>query len=480
MSVIEKQVIYKALKEPSFGRDVFSKLPNAAFTENNDYRELYLIIKRYYMSNNVMLDENTLLTLVEDSLLKRNASTDKISGFMDTVQDLYTIESMEQNNEVIGESIQKWVRKTMTIAKIKDVLTTGDLEDDDVINNLSDELKEIAVLDTSGTKATLFDFFEDTEEKREMYKNMKQDLISTGFAQVDRISGGGLARGELGLVNAISGGGKSLVATQLATNYVKRGMNTLYIVLEEKLDRMLVKFEQNLSGIGQRHLIDEFGNLNEELYDGIQSTYKQHGLLGRLMIAKYSPQEVSVSMLEQIVVDASIRKGIRLDAVIIDYPDLMKNHHLSSVSESDAGGKLYEDIRALTQKYNYVCWVLSQLNRTAYGQDLRTAESIEGSKRKLNAVEISLTINQKKEEFEHGMLRFHVDKLRYSAGGFSDKILYYRVNPETLQMRDASMEEAEENRRLIKDEDAKHQSDPKKTYDGVVDRITNINKGLSF
>ena len=146
------------------------------------------------------------------------------------------------------------------------------------------------------------------------------------------------------------------------------------------------------------------------------------------------------------------------------------------MSESDAGGKLYEGVRALAQKYDYVCWVLSQLNRGAFSQEVKTAEFIEGSKKKINAVELALTINQTKEERKHGFLRLHVDKVRYPDGNIFDPIQVYKVDPEGYVIRDATVDEINQNINILKE--AGNEGKPENQYDKVMQNVTKINKKI--
>lgn len=477
VSMIQKQVISKAIKDPLFAKDVFTELPVTSFDEVEEYKELCSVISRYYQTNSKALDENTLITLTEDRLLRRNASPDKLSSYMRVINDLYRVVEVDQNEEIIDQQIQKYVRSTLSANLIRNTLAKESLDDEGVIERLSDGLKKIAIMGTSDVSSKLFDFFADVEEKKVLYSTMQENRFSTGFASIDMISEGGLARGELGLVIANSGGGKSTWAAQQANNYVKRGMNVLYIALEEKLDRMLLKLEQNLLGIKKSVLLNPDGTLKEDMYDAIQAGYKEVPTLGNLYLSKHNPQEVTVTMLEQIIVDATIRKGVQIDAVIIDYPDLMRNHHLKYGSESDAGGKLFEDIRALAGRYGYVCWVLSQLNRSAYSKEIRTAEDIEGSKRKLNAVELAFTLNQKKEEKQEGFLRIHLDKVRYAGGTNYDTIQYFRVSPDGYTIRDATVDEITYGQSLVNSQVGPN-PDKKNTYQSAKENIDRVNNAI--
>lgn len=474
MSVIEKEVILKALANPIFGKEVFGQLPGSAFNGKDSYKEFYMIIKNYYRTKTSPLGERTFLSLVEEKLTRQRATSEKMDAYMDDVHNLYEV-TADEDSGVIDDQISKFIKKTLSANLLRETISNSNLDDDGVIEKLSEELTQIAVLSGTAEGDGIIDFFEDIELKRNLYKNMKENRFATGFQTLDDISGGGLARGELGMVIASSGGGKSTWAVQQTTNYVKRGMNVLYVILEEKTDRMLFKVEQNFLKISKSDMFDDAGELKEDAFDFAQDLYTKTEM-GKLLFSKHSPQEVTLAKLEQIIINASIRKDIQLDAVIIDYPDLMKND--SMLSESDAGGKLYEGIRGLAQKYNYVCWVLSQLNRSGYGQDIKTAEQIEGSKRKLNAVEIAVTMNQTNEEFKAGFIRLHIDKLRYSSGTPYDKIQHFKVERNGLIIRDETPEELNEHLALIGTDSFGGNGSGGDNFDKADKMISNINNKL--
>lgn len=798
MSQIHKQTIYKAISEPLFAKDVFSRLPIEDFKEDG-YDMIVSTLNLYYRTHDAPLEEQTLLTLVEDKMLKQNKSLEAQQVAFNLVSDLYKLEEAETDSEAISESVQNYVRKTLTREAIMEAVTNdGALGSDQNIQSLMESLRGIMTIDTGGHGAELLDFFADIDKKKEHLRNLQQNKYPTGFMAIDAISDGGLARGEVGMVIAPTGGGKALVdsepvktpkgdiaikdltvgsevygtdgkiyqvagvfpqgkqkvyqvrfsdgtivecndehiwtyqtkamrgsnrdnwvsktlreiidtvpikanggqniyipmaqavpyahkhfslhpyligallgdgglsvesgsltftnserdlvdkvnnllraydvhlsnkgskpneycvsgidsylqaqafnaklsqlglrgvhsdtkfipqeylkgsveqrldllaglidtdgytrgssyvyytvsdqlkddvvelvsglgmtakvsqkvspkytykgeqrvgklcwvvsikttetfpkihttskhearwkkgqswarrtivsivetdrmesmtcisvtspnklfltrnyvathnttwAVNQARNYVVRGLNVLYIPLEEKIDRMIVRFEQLLSQQSKNSILVD-GELNEQLYDQIQQAYgagKEQLNWGNLWIRKYKPQELTPSGLSQLISDVMIRKGQQIDVVIIDYPDLMKNPHSSGGSgESDAGGKLYEDIRSIAQEYDFVCWTLSQLNRASYGQEVKNAGAIEGSKRKMNAVELIFTLNQTPEEFQSGFIRAYVDKLRNNSGVAYDKMLYFKVIPETMTIRDETQEE---------------------------------------
>ena len=99
-----------------------------------------------------------------------------------------------------------------------------------------------------------------------------------------------MGRGEVALIIAGTGQGKSSIAVQTATNYVKQGLNVLYVTLEEKLERMAVRLESNLLGAHLTDFYDEHEMINEDLIRAAGESYKASEDLGNLYISKHNPR----------------------------------------------------------------------------------------------------------------------------------------------------------------------------------------------
>lgn len=232
----------------------------------------------------------------------------------------------------------------------------------------------------------------------------------------------------------------TLMLTNLATNYTKRGYNVLFIALEELQNRMVLKFEQSMLRQARSTILSG-SNLNTNQFDNNQEFYKKHReIFGNLYFARYSPRTVTPAKIEQLISDVKLRKGQQVDVVIIDYPDLLRNPNATG-NESEDGGKLAEEMRRIGQDYNVVMWTASQLNRSAYSARIKTAEHMEGSLRKKNAAELILVVNQWKEEYEAGFLRLYADKVRNPPEGQYDKMLPFKVHGEMQSVLECNAEE---------------------------------------
>lgn len=82
----------------------------------------------------------------------------------------------------------------------------------------------------------------------------------TGFSTLDRVLGGGLHRADLIILAALTSGGKTAFACQVALNFAKREQNVLYVSLEMKHPALIARLVAIQSGVDSEKIRqpDEF------------------------------------------------------------------------------------------------------------------------------------------------------------------------------------------------------------------------------
>lgn len=448
--MIQKHVLYRAISNPLFSKEILPKIPLSAFEGNDIYKDVANIVKRYYQTHRDVLTEETLLTLVEEKLDRMKKSSEEQQKYFNYVNELYEVRD-SNNDDVIDEKIEAYIKKHMRMELLKQAAMN--LENEKFMENVDKEFKEIMLLDISGKQQEIINVIDDIEIKRRELSTIYQNTIPTGFTSVDGLNGGGLAKGELGMIVAASGTGKTLILTNLATSYTKNKYNVLFIALEELRNRMILRFEQSMLRQNRSDILTG-GALNETHFNRLQEFYRKHrDKFGNLFFARYSPRTVTPAKIEQLISDIQIRQGIEVDVVLVDYPELLRNPYATG-NEADDGGKLFEEMRRIAQDYNVVMWTAAQMNRTAYNAQIRTAEHMEGSHRKKNAAELVLTVNQTPEEYNAGFIRLYADKVRNPPEGVFNRMIGMKVVGSQMTIRDYANEaEAREHQHILEEAD---------------------------
>lgn len=449
MSKIKELVLQKAIKDPDFAREVLPDLPGKVFEDSTELSTVYTVLKRQLLSSSQRSNQETLALKVESFMERQKKDQEEITNTLSFLNDIYDVVEKGSSDETVDTEVENFVKAEMTKDAILKAVSRNDFDDTEKIGKLGDEITRIAVKNLSGTSGDFIDFFRDIDRKRELLSNMHRFKYSTGFKTLDTMIEGGISRGELATASGLTGGGKSMFISNLVTNYVKQGLNVMLVSLEELENRIVLRSEQQFLGINKSSILNEDFTLNEQNYEIIQETYKKQGArYGNYFISKHKPQEVTPSKLEQIIINTQIRENTNIDVVIVDYPELLKATY-STGSESKDGEMIYEFLRSMAQEHEFMCWTISQVNRTGSPAELLTKSHIEGSKRKLNSVELHITINQTDMEFQKGFVRLYLDKVRNGSGNGGSKVIPMKVIPETMTIRDCTEEERMEHEQIM-------------------------------
>lgn len=451
---LERRIIFKAIREPNF-LDNLKKNRVDLFKDNEELATIYSSLKEYYTENPEKGPSKDVLTSYVNSKLDRQgvAENDRYD-LMDTLNQVY--DYSEEDQKVYDSKISDYIKREQLLKSIKTMVANEMTPES--IDKFERDYNKIQLTSNATGMHDFYSVFSDEEATTigGMIKEVKVNQIPTGIEVIDQASGGGLGRGELGSIAAPSGFGKTMYMTSLANSYIAKGMNVLYIALEElngqmfqrltrgmlgKIDaeypNILKSFKENQGGSIERLTwTNNLATLIEhETYAKVLHSYEEAkgNKLGELVFTRYSPNTVTVPDLRQIISNIITTQGKEIDVIFVDYPDLLE--YDESAGESASGGRLYEDLRAITQEFNTIMWVASQLNRTAPNDDgFLTVRNVSGSFRKVNAVELWLTVNTKPKEREAGFSRIYVDKARHAPT--ATQVFKLKVQEFTNNVRD--------------------------------------------
>lgn len=97
---------------------------------------------------------------------------------------------------------------------------------------------------TSNPGSSLATKLSEAADRRSQKPNGESTRATTGFAELDRVLGGGLVRGSFVLVGGDPGIGKSTLLLQMAGGLAKRGAKVMYVSGEESVDQTSLRAER--------------------------------------------------------------------------------------------------------------------------------------------------------------------------------------------------------------------------------------------
>ena len=279
--------------------------------------------------------------------------------------------------EVIMQELKACIDETITSANIKSYADT--LVSDYKAHRLDKMLSSIKVTptnlktqiqaiyeelevlqDNKDTKSkTLSEIVKENKDK--YFKEREVKPLMVGFPTLDDLLGG-LEGGDMIVVGARPGVGKSALVTQITSNLAKQGKRIGFYNLEMQSQQVYERFVVSESGIGLtrlrraiRFLGDEkekFDKANERLEkaDNIVITSSGGKTVGQIR---------------------SESKHMDYDIIIIDYLQLLKADTTYRGNRTAEVGAISKAIKGLAMELNIPVIALSQLNRVSEGKDTK-------------------------------------------------------------------------------------------------------------
>ena len=270
----------------------------------------------------------------------------------------------------------------------------------------TDEIKSI--IDTAmqaGVERNLgHDYLQDIDKR---YEESSRVTSPTPWDIINELMQGGLGAGELGVIVAPAGIGKSWTLAAMGAYGISKGLNVVHYTLELNEAYVGLRYDSIFSGV-------EGQNLKYHKEEVMEKLFK---LDGNLTIKYYPTKSCTVNTLS-----AHLKKvitfGGKTDMILVDYADIMRDVHKTQEMRH-ALGNIYEDLRGLAGELQVPIWTASQANRSALDEDVIEAGKIAESYAKVMVADFVMSLSRKIEDKISNTGRFHVIKNRFGPDGLT-------------------------------------------------------------
>lgn len=250
------------------------------------------------------------------------------------------------------------------------------------------------------------DFFEDLEAR---FQKINRCVCPTGIPELDHkdILQGGLGRGEIGVVTANTGVGKSHWLVAMGANAMRAGKNVLHYTFELTEQAVGLRYDSNLLSISSSDIRD-----NKQT---VVDFYEKNTDLGRLMIKEYPTGGASVTTIRSHIEKLSM-KGFKPSVILIDYADIMRSTR-SYDSLRHELKLIYEELRNMAMELNVPIWTASQANRDSANSEIVGLENMSEAYGKAMVADFIISLSRKATEKSTGAGRLFVAKNRAGKDG---------------------------------------------------------------
>ena len=248
-----------------------------------------------------------------------------------------------------------------------------------------------------------YDYLIDFEKRFEI---KARDPISTGWQQIDKISRGGLGKGELGVVVAPTGAGKSMVLAHLGARAIEQGKNVLHYTLELADTIVAGRYDSSITGVELKNL----QVFKEKIYEEIQD------IEGKLIVKEYPTRSASIQTINNHI-EKLRRRGFVPDMIIVDYGDLIRPEFSKKDEKRHQLETIYEELRGMAQANECPLWTASQTNRSGLNAEVITMESISEAFNKCFVADFIFTVSRTIDDKNTNTGRIFVAKNRNGPDG---------------------------------------------------------------
>ena len=339
------QLINQLILNKDFARAIVDVLDSKYF-DNQYFKIITQMIKEYYVKYESVPTFETLDQLTRSEISSESAR--KI--VLDTLTQIRDV-SFEGHQFVIEKALkfckQQELQKVMT--KAQKIIDKGDFESYDQLEEMVNKALQVGEID---------------EAEHDVFTNLDQVLdedyrhpIPMGIIGIDNLLKGGLAKGELGVILAPTGVGKTTVLTKICNHAFNLGYNVLQIFFEDNPKIIQRKHFTLWTGIAPDELSFHKDVVMEKVRDIKENT------TNKLILKKYASDTLTMSQIKN-QIRKMIAEGTKIDMISLDYIDcVVPDKNLGDEWKSE--GSVMRGFEAMCHELDVAGWTATQGNRSS-------------------------------------------------------------------------------------------------------------------
>ena len=429
----QKKLLWQVLTEPEFGEKIIPNL-QVSYYDDPNLRRLHIVITEYFNEfGKVPNLQNQSISMAIKKFKVEGDATDELilQGVVEQIKN-WNDRVLNKNLRYDGEVIQKEAYlfiKQQEYRKLSDYIQgkikTGDIKSKATVQSIEDQIKEINEIgDNEDYGIEIFDNIERALQKEH------RNPIPTGIAGIDEAMGGGLGGGEIGIILAGTGVGKSTILTKIANEALEHDKNVLQIIFEDNEDDIRRKHFTIWSKVPLMDIDDNRDFVLNRVVEHHQT------LRGKLVIKKFSQENTTIPDIRQWMDRYYKKFGILFDIVILDYLDCIEPHK-KSVDMTHGEINIVKAFEGMASDYNIPCWTAIQTNRSGLDTDFVHTSQMGGSIKRAQKSHFLMSVAKNQDQKLEGTANIQILKARFAQDGqqFPDSIF----NNNTMEIRTTGM-----------------------------------------
>jgi replicative DNA helicase len=391
------QLLNQIILDKDFSHSIIDVIEPSYF-ENKYFKIIIQMIKEYYKKYNHTPSFDTLEQVTKSELQQTTASKvvlDMITKIKDSSID---------GADFVQEKALKFCKQQEVVkvmGKAQKIIDSGEFENYDTIEEMFRGAIQVGEKDT-----TTLNVFSNLDQ---VLDDDYRHPIPMGIPGIDRLLKGGLAKGEIGVVLAPTGVGKSTLLTKIANHAFNMGNNVLQIF-----------FEDNQKIIQRKHFTlwtkIHPDLLSEKKDEVIRKVKEIEETMSNKLILKKLPSDTVTMLQIKNQVRKMIADGTKIDMILLDYIDcVVPDKNLGDEWKSE--GSVMRGFEAMCHELNIVGWTATQGNRNSISSEVVTTDQMGGSIKKAQVGHVIISVAKTLQQKEMKLATIAITKSRIGDDG---------------------------------------------------------------
>lgn len=392
IQLINNVIVYK-----DFASSIVDVIEPKYF-DNQYFKLVMQIVKEYYQKYEHTPSYTTLEQLVKSEVGSPMAQ--KMT--LDTVEQIK--EAPIEGDTFVQEKALKFCKQQelqKVMGKAQKIIDKGDFESYDHLEEMVREALQVGEVDT-GTA----DVFSNLDEV------LEEDFrhpIPMGIPGIDNLLKGGIAKGELGVILAPTGVGKSTFLTKISNHAFNLGYNVLQIffednpkIIQRKHFTLWTEVAPDLLSIHKDKVMDKVKEIRETASN-------------KLILKKLPSDTMTMNQIKN-QIRKMMAEGNKIDLVALDYIDcIVPDKNLGDEWKSE--GSVMRGFESMCHELNLVGWTATQGNRSSISSEVVTTDQMGGSIKKAQVGHVIISVAKSLQQKEMNLATIAITKSRIGKDG---------------------------------------------------------------
>ena len=396
-NTFQLQLLNQIVVDKDFSHSIIDVIENDYF-ENKYFKIIIQMIREYYTKYDHTPSFETLEQITKSELQQEIASKivlDMIKKIKDAPMDGVSFVQEKALKFCKQQELQK------VMGKAQKIIDGGEFENYDTLEEMVKTALQVGAKDTS-----MLDVFSNLDQ---VLEDDYRHPVPMGIPGIDKLLKGGLAKGEIGVILAPTGVGKSTILTKMANHAFNLGFNVLQIF-----------FEDNPKVIQRKHFTlwtkvhpDDLSEKKDEVMKKVREIEDS---MPNKLIMKKLPSDTMTMLQIKNQIRKMVSDGIKMDMIVLDYIDcIVPEKNLGDEWKSE--GSVMRAFEAMCHEMNLVGWTATQGNRSSISSEVVTTDQMGGSIKKAQVGHVIISVAKTLQQKELKLATIAITKSRIGDDG---------------------------------------------------------------